>query len=352
MARLVEGARALGYTVLPTDSAVVGVLIGEAADALAVGASLRAARVWAPAIRPPSVPVGTARMRLTVMATHEDRHIDWALDALAEARSVAGSLVRGGPLMLDERGIFVMGTDTGVGKTVVTAAIALAARAQGRTVAPLKPAQTGDDGTIAGDAGFVASLIGLDEPHENLCPYRLRAPLAPSVAAQLEGVRLDPGGRRRGRTRPSPSATTSCWWRPPAARSCPSPTASTWPPSPGCSACRWSSSSARASARSTTRCSPSRPCTAAVSPCSARSSAATRTSPGSTHVTNPQVLSRVSPVPLLGVIPFDPGIDVDAGRPGDLATTGPAGLDPLLGGTFSPARFRRANDARLTALTT
>ena len=86
--RLVEGAQDLGYTVLPTDSAVVGVLIGEAADALAVGTSLRASRVWAPAIRPPSVPVGTARMRLTVMATHEDRHIDWALDALGAARSV------------------------------------------------------------------------------------------------------------------------------------------------------------------------------------------------------------------------------------------------------------------------
>jgi 7-keto-8-aminopelargonate synthetase-like enzyme len=91
VARLVEGAEALGYTVLPTDSAVVGVLIGEAADALAVGASLRASRVWAPAIRPPSVPVGTARMRLTVMATHEDRHIDWALDALAGARRVVAA---------------------------------------------------------------------------------------------------------------------------------------------------------------------------------------------------------------------------------------------------------------------
>ena len=87
MARLVEGARALGYEVLPTDSAVVGVLIGEAADALAVGASLRASRVWAPAIRPPSVPPGTARLRLTVMATHEDRHIEWALQALADART-------------------------------------------------------------------------------------------------------------------------------------------------------------------------------------------------------------------------------------------------------------------------
>ena len=56
----------------------------------------------------------------------------------------------------------------------------------------LKPAQTGDDGTITGDAEFVAALIGLDEPPDAICPYRLRAPLAPAVAARLEGRRLDP----------------------------------------------------------------------------------------------------------------------------------------------------------------
>ena len=86
VARLVDGVRDLGMEVLPTDSAVVGVLIGEARPALAAAATLRRARVWAPAIRPPSVPPGTARLRLTVMATHEDRHIDWALQALAGVR--------------------------------------------------------------------------------------------------------------------------------------------------------------------------------------------------------------------------------------------------------------------------
>ena len=123
------GARGLGYEVLPTDSAVVGVLIGEAADALAVGASpARRRGSGRPAIRPPSVPPGTARLRLTVMATHEDRHIDWALERARRTRAQR----RWRALMLDEPGIFVMGTDTGVGKTVVTAAIALAARARGR----------------------------------------------------------------------------------------------------------------------------------------------------------------------------------------------------------------------------
>jgi 8-amino-7-oxononanoate synthase len=87
-ARLARGAEELGYTVLPTGSAVVGVVIGEARAALDVAAALRADRVWAPAIRPPSVPVGSARLRLTVMATHEDRHLAWALDALARARAL------------------------------------------------------------------------------------------------------------------------------------------------------------------------------------------------------------------------------------------------------------------------
>jgi 8-amino-7-oxononanoate synthase len=86
VARLVAGCEALGYAVLPTASAVVGVLVGESRAALELAAALRRQRVWAPAIRPPSVPVGMARLRLTVMATHEDRHLRWALDALARAR--------------------------------------------------------------------------------------------------------------------------------------------------------------------------------------------------------------------------------------------------------------------------
>lgn len=253
--------------------------------------------------------------------------------------------------MLDERGIFVMGTDTGVGKTVVTAAIALAARAQGRSVAPLKPAQTGDDGTIAGDAAFVASLIGLDEPYDDLCPYRLRAPLAPSVAAQLEGVRLDP-------------AVVAAAYAKLAARHdlvlVEAAGGALVPFSDGVDM------AALAGMLGLPVVVVIRPGLGTLNHTLLTLEALHRrgltvlgtvisghpAEPGLDHVTNPQVLARVSPVPLLGVIPFDAGIDVDAGRPGDLAATGPAGLDPLLGGTFSPARFRRANDARLTTLTT
>ena len=93
--------------------------------------------------------------------------------------------------MLSEPGVFVTGTDTGVGKTVVVAALGLAAQAQGRSAVGLKPAQTGDDGTSTTDAAFVQGVLGTSEPEGAVCPYSLRAPLAPAVAAELEGRRLD-----------------------------------------------------------------------------------------------------------------------------------------------------------------
>jgi 8-amino-7-oxononanoate synthase len=72
-------------------SAVVAVVLGE--PDVAVSAARRCAErgLRVGCFRPPSVPPGTARLRLTVMATHEDRHIDWALDALAEARSLVAA---------------------------------------------------------------------------------------------------------------------------------------------------------------------------------------------------------------------------------------------------------------------
>ena len=252
--------------------------------------------------------------------------------------------------MLDEPGIFVMGTGTGVGKTVVTAAIALAARARGRDPAVLKPAQTGDDGTITGDAEFVAGLIGLDEPPHVICPYRLRAPLAPSVAAALEGRRLDP-------------EVVACSYNDLARRHdlvvVEAAGGALVPFSDGVDM------AGLASLLGLPVVVAARPRLGTLNHILLTLEALHRRGlsvlgvvisgfparPGLDSLTNPQALARLTPVPLLGVIAHDPGIDVEAGRPGRLAEIGPPGLDPLLGGTFSPARFRRDVEARLAALT-
>ena len=83
-------------------------------------------------------------------------------------------------------GLFVTGTDTGVGKTVVTAAVAVALRARAADVAVIKPVQTGE-----GDAGTLKHLTGLDAPVAEIAPFSFAAPLAPLIAARLEGVELD-----------------------------------------------------------------------------------------------------------------------------------------------------------------
>ena len=82
--------------------------------------------------------------------------------------------------------LIVTGTDTGVGKTVATAALACAARLSGYDVAVCKPVQTG---TAEGDddLGEVARLAGVDALHGS---WRYPEPLAPVAAAQRAGAAL------------------------------------------------------------------------------------------------------------------------------------------------------------------
>jgi 8-amino-7-oxononanoate synthase len=83
--RLASGLASAGYQVAEPDAAVVPVIVGEADDAMALSAQLLEQGVLVPAIRPPTVPRGTARLRATVMATHTDAQLGRALDAFVAA---------------------------------------------------------------------------------------------------------------------------------------------------------------------------------------------------------------------------------------------------------------------------
>ena len=92
--------------------------------------------------------------------------------------------------------LFITGTDTGIGKTLVGSGIAAALTAQGKRVGVLKPAETGcdmRDGELYPDdamrlAGYALSTL----PIETVCPYRFSPPVAPSVAAEQAGVTIQP----------------------------------------------------------------------------------------------------------------------------------------------------------------
>lgn len=94
-------------------------------------------------------------------------------------------------------GIFITGTDTEVGKTVVAAGLALALRARGLKVGVMKPIATGCYGVserlVSHDAAFLMEAAENEFPPLHN-PLRFRNPLAPSVAAMLEKKEIDVGG--------------------------------------------------------------------------------------------------------------------------------------------------------------
>jgi len=82
--RLREGLTARGFDVAASSTQIVPALIGEAEDALALSAQLEEAGMIASAIRPPTVPKGTSRLRLALRATHGEGDVDALLAAISD----------------------------------------------------------------------------------------------------------------------------------------------------------------------------------------------------------------------------------------------------------------------------
>src|SRR2546423_13232212 len=93
--------------------------------------------------------------------------------------------------------LLITGTDTGIGKTVIAAAIAQALRRQGHRVAVFKPCGSGcvlrREGLVSEDAEFLAHCADARHPLDLICPQRYAQPLAPAIAAQRSGRPLDWG---------------------------------------------------------------------------------------------------------------------------------------------------------------
>jgi dethiobiotin synthetase len=99
-------------------------------------------------------------------------------------------------------GLFITGTDTGVGKTYVAAMIARALTAGGCRVGIYKPAASDcrrENGQlVSDDAVTLWNAAGRPGDLEHVCPQRFAAPLAPHLAARMEGKQLDSDRLRRG----------------------------------------------------------------------------------------------------------------------------------------------------------
>jgi len=85
---LYEGLKSLGYDTLGSETPIIPVLAGDVKDALILGQYLYDNGIFAPAIRPPTVPDGMCRIRFTVTAGHTADDIDLVLEKLHKYRSV------------------------------------------------------------------------------------------------------------------------------------------------------------------------------------------------------------------------------------------------------------------------
>ncbi|MDF1798137.1 MAG: dethiobiotin synthase [Planctomycetota bacterium] len=228
--RTLAGARRLAAALdLPTpDGAIVPIPVGAEEAAVEAATALASAGFDLRAVRPPTVPAGTSRLRAVVRAGHTDAQ----LDALAAAvrglglptrpatarvpgsmptasapgdepsRSSAASPTDKAPPAAAPRSpvLFVAGTDTDAGKTVAAAVLVRAIALAKKGVHYWKPVQTGSDS----DSDTVERLAGL-EPHQVQRPaVQLELPASPHEAATAEDRTLKPatifaalGGLRR-----------------------------------------------------------------------------------------------------------------------------------------------------------
>jgi dethiobiotin synthetase len=90
------------------------------------------------------------------------------------------------------RGVFVTGTGTEVGKTVVAAAIARSHAAEGARVAVFKPAVSGLESGGESDHALLRRAAGSSQSDDEIAPYRYGPPVSPHLGAELAGEAIDP----------------------------------------------------------------------------------------------------------------------------------------------------------------
>ncbi|HYF50631.1 MAG TPA: dethiobiotin synthase [Planctomycetota bacterium] len=93
--------------------------------------------------------------------------------------------------MASVQGLFITGTDTGVGKTLISCAIVRLLREHGKNAVGFKPVATGEVNGSWGDAEALHEASGRCEPIEKICPVRFALPLAPTMAAAAEHIEPD-----------------------------------------------------------------------------------------------------------------------------------------------------------------
>lgn len=168
---------------------IIPVLLGSEIRALEVASAISRLGFDVRAIRPPTVPPGTSRIRIVCHADHTPESIETLGRAVIEAcrgeSPSSGASLQGLPPL--PRILTVAGTDTEIGKTVVSALLVRAAQKAGQPVRYLKPIQTGTDL----DTETVCRLAEIDSAHSPKPIVELPLPASIDQAARSANTRVE-----------------------------------------------------------------------------------------------------------------------------------------------------------------
>ena len=171
---------------------IIPLLLGDNRAALAAAGTLRASGYLLQAIRPPTVPPGQARLRVTLSAHHTEEHIDGLLAALTAVlptpfvsqrpKLTPTRNISSIPLPRPRTGLTLLGTDTGVGKTAIACGLLHLLHLRGHRPVPFKPIETGADPSPSDALALRAAAQRTDLPLDVVCPFRAKVPVAPAAA--------------------------------------------------------------------------------------------------------------------------------------------------------------------------
>ena len=205
---------ALGLPPVSISSPIVPVTIGSDQETLDASHYLRTRGFFVQAIRPPAVREGTSRLRITLSAHHTHQQVTDLADAIASIAPAAhahrvtaapqpsipsdtskpdshyslGEAVSGQALPCP--GIFILGTDTGVGKTSVAVALLHLLASRGARPVPFKPVETGACPLPADAARLLAASMREDIPLQIVCPITFQEPVSPAAASTRSPLTL------------------------------------------------------------------------------------------------------------------------------------------------------------------
>ncbi len=183
-AQILEGARFIAKELaLPEPAgAIVPIPLGPPETALAAAETLRAEGIAVHAVRPPTVPRGTSRLRIVVHAAHAQKDLETIVRTLRPLIPDAPIV----PKAPAKKPWVVIGTDTDVGKTVASAFV-LHALAERGPASYWKPIQSGQPS----DTEAVRELIGKARVDFHTPAYELDLPASPDQSALAEGRRIN-----------------------------------------------------------------------------------------------------------------------------------------------------------------